>query len=143
MRGRASDLLRLPVRVNGIRVGHPEDVLFDRDTTRAVGIDVACGDGVVRFLPISGARVDGGALIVESPFLLVDHEQRSFYRRRTRTLSALRGAHVTRGRRRLGRLDDLELADGGAVAALVLDGGERVEAGDSVVVRAEDADAAA
>ena len=143
MRGRASDVLRLPVRLNGIRVGRPEDVLLDRDATRAVGFEVSCGDGTVRFLPYSGARIDETALVVDSPFMLVDHDERSFYRSRTRPFSALRGAEVTRRGRTLGRLDDLELGEDGDVSALVLEDGDRIDPDETIVVDARDTGAAA
>ena len=40
----ASELLRLPVRMHGIQLGHAVDVIFDRDRRRALGLEVLCGD---------------------------------------------------------------------------------------------------
>ncbi len=53
MRGRRGrELLSLPVRVHGIQLGRPADLLVDVASDRVLGIDVRCGDGVHRFLPI-------------------------------------------------------------------------------------------
>ena len=143
VRGRASDLLRLPVRLNGLRVGQPRDLLLERGARRAIGVEVVCGDAVVRFLPIAAARAEPDALVLDSPFLLIDHGARSFYRRRTRALGDLRGSDVLRGGRRLGRLDDVELGDGGTVEAFFLENGERIEAEGDVFVLEDDAASAA
>jgi hypothetical protein len=143
VRGRASELLRLPVRLNGLRVGQPGDLLLDRRARRAIGIDVVCGDEVVRFLPIAAARVEPGALVLDSPYLLIDHDAGSFYRRRTRTLGDLRGTDVLRGGRKLGRLDDVELGEDGTIEAILLESGERIEADANVSVLEDDAATAA
>ena len=45
MKERTGDeLLALPVRLHGIQLGRPIDLLLDRDARRAVGLDVFCGD---------------------------------------------------------------------------------------------------
>ncbi len=46
------ELLAMPVRLHGIQLGRPVDLLLDRDARRVVGLDVLCGDGVHRFLPL-------------------------------------------------------------------------------------------
>jgi hypothetical protein len=125
--GLASELLRLPVRAMGIRLGRPVDFLFDASTLRAVALEVACGDGTVRLLPIAAARVRDDHIALDSPFLLIDHDgERSFYRSRTRPLAALREAEVVRAGRALGRLADVELAADGVVTAAIVDDGARV-----------------
>ncbi len=43
----------LPVRLHGIQLGRPVDLLLDPDTRRAVGLDLLCGDEVHRFLPVA------------------------------------------------------------------------------------------
>jgi PRC-barrel domain len=129
VRGRASDLLRLPVRVSGIRVGRPTDVLLELRACRAVGLEVACGDGAVRFLPIGAGRIDGDAIAIDSSFLLVDHAEQSFYRRRTRSLSDLGGARVLDREREVGLLEDVVLREEGRIAAVVLDDGRVVPNG--------------
>lgn len=131
------------MRLDGIRVGQAQDVLLDSDARRAVAIEVECGDDAVRFLPLVAARLEPDGIALDSPFLLIGDHQRSFYRRRTRPLRALRGASVVRRGRALGRLDDVELGEGGAVRSLVLDGGERVEPDDGVRVLGDGAASAA
>jgi hypothetical protein len=37
-------LLALPVRLHGIQLGRPVDLLLDREAVRVVGLDVRCGD---------------------------------------------------------------------------------------------------
>ena len=53
----ADELLRLPVRMHGIQLGRPVDVLLDPDGRRVVGLDVLCGDEVHRFLPLAAAEL--------------------------------------------------------------------------------------
>ena len=48
------ELLALPVRLHGIQLGRPVDLLLDRDAQRIVGLDVLCGDEVHRFLSDAG-----------------------------------------------------------------------------------------
>lgn len=143
MGGLASELLRLPVRAMGVRLGRPVELLLDVSARRAVGIEVVCGDDVVRLLPIAAARLARDHIAVDSPYLLVDHGERSFYRSRTTPLGALRGAHAVRAGRRLGRLEDVEVEADGAVTALILEGGDRVEPLDGVDLVADAAASAA
>ena len=142
MRGRASELL-LPVRLRGIRVGRASDLLLDADARTAVAIEVACGDDSIRLLPFAAARLEGDGIALDSPFLLIGDGERSFYRRRARGLKELRGATVLRDGAALGRLDDVELLDGGTVRSLVLAGGLRVEPGEGVRIVADGAAPAA
>ena len=53
-------ILSLPVRLHGIELGRPVDLLLDRESLRVVGLDVLCGDEVHRFLPLPTAVVAGG-----------------------------------------------------------------------------------
>ena len=123
-------------------MGRPSDLLLDSDARRAVAIEVACGDDSLRLLPLAAARLEADGIALDSPFLLIGDGERSFYRRRTRG-ERLRGATVLRGGTALGRLDDVELLDGGAVRSLVLAGGERVEPGEGVRVVGDGAASAA
>jgi hypothetical protein len=88
---RADELLELPVRVRGIALGRPVDLLIDRDRTRALGFDVLCGDEAHRFLPFVAANVRADAIEIDSPFLLLDFAQVDFYRRQATTLRELNG----------------------------------------------------
>src|SRR2546421_658912 len=88
------ELLRLPVCFNGIELGRPVDVLIDRGASRAVGLEVVCGDDERRFLPLAVAVVDGDSIAIESPLLFVGESGLSFYREEASTLRALRGARI-------------------------------------------------
>jgi hypothetical protein len=123
----ADELLRLPVRLHGIQLGRPVDVLLDGEAIRVVGLDVLCGDDVHRFLPLAAAELSAEEIGVRSAFLLLDDAELAYYRTRGRTLRRLRGIVVEDRRGPVGRLRDLELADDGTVGRLLLaaNGGER------------------
>lgn len=89
MRGlRASELLRKPVVLRGIRLGEIESILLDAEEPRLLGFGVLCGDGASRFLPFGAARAREGAVEVESSLTLLEAQELEFYRRRGRTLAA-------------------------------------------------------
>ena len=121
MRERTGDeLLGLPVRLRGIQVGRPVDLLLDPDAHRAVGLDLLCGDEVHRFLPLQTAAVGDAEIRILSPFLLLEQRELEFYRPRTLALGRLRGRPVERHGRKVGLLQDVVVAeDGQLVAALV------------------------
>jgi hypothetical protein len=123
MKERTGDvLLALPVRLHGIRLGRPVELLLDRDTMRAIGLDVLCGDDVHRFLPLPTALLTGSELSIRSPLVLLEGEQLDFYRSRTLALGALRGRAVERkGRGNVGTLVDVVLAPDGELVALVVE----------------------
>ena len=102
-----AELLALPVRLHGIQLGRPVDLLLDRDTLRTVGLDVLCGDEVHRFLPLPTASVSDDEIAILSPLVLLEEDQLHFYRSKTFALSALRGrpggAQGPRPRRSRGR----------------------------------------
>lgn len=118
----ATELLLLPVQLNGIRLGRPVDLLLDPVDWRALGFVVRCGDDVERFLVFAGGDLHGDEIAVPSAFLLL--EDVGFYRGRSRSLRALRDQAVTREGRDIGELDDLLLRPDGIVEALVVGDGE-------------------
>ena len=122
----ATELLHLPVRLNGIRLGRPVDVLLDSEEWRALGFVVLCGDESLRFLVFAAATPRDGALEVTSAFLLL--EDLGFYRDRSRSLRGLLGGVVVNGGGELGELRDLSLQPDGIVEALVVEGNEGVRA---------------
>ena len=117
----ATELLQLPVRLNGIRLGRSVDLLLDPAEWRALGFVVLCGDGSSRFLVFAAADLREDAIDVSSALLLLDDVE--FYRGRSRSLRDLLGAE----------LRDLLVTCGGSVEALVV---ER----DGVVQQIEPAD---
>ncbi|HEX3687027.1 MAG TPA: hypothetical protein VHU60_05530 [Gaiellaceae bacterium] len=123
MRGvTGEELLRRPVRLRGIQLGRPVDVLLHPREPHALGLDVLCGDERHRFLPASAAKVHSDQVEVTSPLVLLDLREDSFYRLRTRSLSALLGTRVGDE----GELEDIVLGPGWRIVELVLEGGDRV-----------------
>ena len=121
MKERTGDeLLGLPVRLHGVQLGRPVDLLLDPDTRRVVGLDLLCGDEVHRFLPLPTAAVGRDEIRILSPFVLLEQHELDFYRARTLALSRLRGRPVERHGRRVGLLQDVVVAaDGQLIAAIV------------------------
>ena len=82
-------LLALPVRMHGIHLGRPIDVLLDETGERVVGFELLCGDGAHRFLPFAVAEVRGTEIAVASALTLLDERDLDYYRERTRRLGDL------------------------------------------------------
>ena len=111
MRSRpATELLRLPVRLRGIRLGRPIDLLIDPVEWRALGFVVHCGDESSRFLVFAAADLLEDAIDVSSVLLLL--EDVGFYRDRSRSLRDLLGDE----------LRDLLVGPDGSIEALVVEG---------------------
>ena len=138
MRGvSALRLLRLPVRVRGIELGRPVDLVLDRAHTRALGFEVLCGDEERRFLPLAVATVRESELEIRSALALLDEAELAFYTKRGSTFAALRGSGVARRRNLLGELVDLTLAADGTIASLVVatpEGNEELDYGADVAL---------
>jgi hypothetical protein len=79
------DLLEQIVVMNGIQIGRVVDVILG-DGDEPIGFEVRCRDEEHRFLPSAAATRDERAIVIESPFALLDADQLDFYRRRGRTL---------------------------------------------------------
>ena len=84
------DLLNRRVVTRGIELGRVVDVLLDEAAERAIGLDVLCGDGQRRFLPLATARIDTEDVEVDSPLMLLENDQLDFYRGRGRALRSAR-----------------------------------------------------
>jgi hypothetical protein len=115
---RGDDLLRRPVRVRGIQVGHAVDLLLHPAEPRVLGLDVLCRDDRHRFLPLTAATVRDDRVEASSPLVLLDLREDSFYRLEARALGELRGMPLAGGR----SLEDVVLGPGWAIVELVLDG---------------------
>jgi hypothetical protein len=109
------------VRLHGIALGRPVDLLLDRDDLRAVGLDVLCGDEEHRFLPLAAATVGEDGIAISSALVLLDEPQLDFYRSRTFSLSAIRGRPVRRRGQDVGVLKELCLNDDLTPATVLLD----------------------
>ncbi len=135
---RATVLLGLPVRLNGIALGRPADLVVDLEGMRAVGLEVACPDASTRFLPLAAARLREDEIEVGSPLLLLDDDR--FYRERGRKLASLRGLPVERSRRHVGVLADVVVGADGAITSLLVDseaGEQAIRVHGAVRVRAD------
>jgi len=62
----ATELLLLPVRLHGIRLGRPIDLLLDPEAWRVLGYVVLCGDESRRFLAFAAADPWEDAINVRS-----------------------------------------------------------------------------
>jgi hypothetical protein len=102
---RAEELLTLPVRVRGIDLGRPVDLIVDREHTRALGFDVLCGDEAHRFLPFAVASVRADEIEIFTPLVLLDFGQVGFYRDQAAWL-----------REQNGELQELVVDEDGALA---------------------------
>ena len=132
----ASAALHLPVRLRGIQLGRPVDLLLEADTWHAIGYVVLCGDESQRFLPLAASQTTDEEIRVGSALMLL--EDVGFYRARGTSYRSLLGGQVHRRGRPAGRLRDLVLA-GGEITELELDRGGaagivRVPASGSIVV---------
>lgn len=143
MRGRsAEELLRLPVRLHGIQLGRPADLILDLRAERALGLDVLCGDEVHRFLPLAAATVRDDEIAVSSALTLLEEAELAFYRDRASVLSELRGLELVQDGAPVGRLRDVVVAATGTLAAVVVEeGGElrRIEPRDGLGLQAPSA----
>lgn len=131
----AEQLLRFPVRLDGVDVGRAVDVILDPGHGRALGLDVLCRDDVHRFLPLAAAHVDLAEIRLSSAFALVDDSGFEFYRDRTSSLRTLKGSQVARGAEKLGALRDVVVSPEGDIEAFVVesaDGAETVPAAPGV-----------
>jgi hypothetical protein len=121
MRGLTGEKLRrLPVRLRGILLGRPADLILHPSAPRLVGIDVLCGDGTHRFLPSSASEVREEEIDVGSPFVLLDLPSDSLYRSHARLLSKLIGTTVGDDG---AVLRDVVLGPGWTIEELVLEHG--------------------
>jgi hypothetical protein len=111
----AEELLRLPVRSRGIRLGRPTDLLVDIGGRRAIGLELVCGDDSLRFLPLAAATLEDREIAVTSALMLLDRLGADFYRRRAEGFRALRGTPVARDGEQVGRLVDLVVDRGGTI----------------------------
>ena len=121
----ASGVLRLPVRLQGIQLGRPVDLLLATETWQALGFVVRCGDESERFLPYAASQTSAAEIAVGSALMLLDDV--GFYRGRAASFRGLLGREVERHGRPAGSLRDLVLGPRGEVTELLVElGGARI-----------------
>jgi hypothetical protein len=110
------------VRLRGIQLGRPIDLLLDQAAWTVLGFAVLCGDESRRFLPFAAAVVGDDEIAVGSALMLL--EDGGFYEQRGVSFRSLLGTEVAGG-----ILRDLTLDAAGRVTALVVErDGVRVKA---------------
>jgi hypothetical protein len=110
----AAASLQLPVRLRGIQLGRPVDLLLDRDAWTVLGFAVLCRDESRRFLPFAAAVVGEQEIAVGSALMLL--EDAGFYEQRGVSFRSLLGTELGGGIVR-----DLMLDAAGRVTALVVE----------------------
>jgi len=112
---------------NGIELGRPVDVLLDRQASRAVGLEVVCGNDERRFLPLAVTTVGDDLIAIGSPFCSWTRVA-ELLPRGGEDACALRGARIDQ-RGVEGVLRDIVLGEDGRIEPVVLatgDGTQRV-----------------
>ena len=82
MRGAFPELLRLPVTLNGIELGRTVEALVGPDGL-LVGFELACRDGMRRFLPAGAADIGDTEIRVASALVFLGERELGWYRQRT------------------------------------------------------------
>jgi len=111
----AAASVRLPVRLHGIQLGRPTDLLVDVESWHAVGFVVRCGDDSVRFLPWAASQPLADQIAVGSALMLL--EDVDFYKRRSVSFRSIVGGEIPLG----GVLRDVYVGEGGAVTELEIE----------------------
>jgi hypothetical protein len=76
------ELLRLPVTLNGIELGRTAKALAGADGA-LVGFELACRDGIRRFLPAGAADIGATEIRVASALVFLGEGELGWYRART------------------------------------------------------------
>src|SRR6185437_13161935 len=93
----AASALQQSVRLRGIALGRPIDLLLDLNRRHVVGFVVRCRDESVRFLPYGASQLGPEEIAVQSPLMLL--EDVAFYRERGVSFRSLLGGDVEQGGR--------------------------------------------
>jgi hypothetical protein len=118
----AAGSLQRPVRLRGIQLGRPVDLLLDLDAWNVLGFVVLCGDESRRFLPFAACQVLDEEIAVGSALMLL--EDAGFYEKRGVSFRSLLGEEMEGG-----TLRDVLVDHAGHVVELIVEhDGERVSA---------------
>ena len=125
----ASAALQLQVRLHGIQLGQPVDLLLDVDAWQALGFVVLCGDDSLRFLPYAACQPQDAEIAVGSALMLLEGIE--FYEKRGVSFRSLLDGEVGRG-----VLRDVVIGPRGEILELEVERDgvrERVPSGGAVV----------
>jgi hypothetical protein len=116
----AAAVLQLPVRLQGIELGRPVDLLLETESWRALGFVVRCRDESHRFLPYMASQPFDDEIAVGSALMLL--EDVAFYRKRGVSFRSLLDGQVDGG-----VLRDVILTNNGEVTEIEIMRGDVVE----------------
>jgi hypothetical protein len=116
----AAGALQLPVRLHGIELGRPVDLLLETETWRALGFVVRSRDESQRFLPFMASQPGEDEIAVGSALMLLDDV--AFYEKRGVSFRSLLDGAVGGG-----VLRDVIVSGDGVVSELEIERGDRVE----------------
>ncbi|HZQ90059.1 MAG TPA: hypothetical protein VFA42_08615 [Gaiellaceae bacterium] len=112
----AAALVGTPIRVHGILLGRPIDLVLDAAGRRVLGFVVESGDDAPRFLPYAACQPGPDAIAVGSALMLLDDV--SFYRKHGVSFRSLLGREIERENVPVGALIDVHIDRAGGVAEL-------------------------
>src|SRR6266545_1376339 len=116
-----ASVLQQPVRLHGIALGRPTDLLLDLESRQVIGFVVRCAYESVRFLPYGASQLGEEEIAVQSAMMLL--EDVAFYPKRGVSFRSLLGGEVARGGAPVGILGDIVIGPGCAVEELELERG--------------------
>ena len=105
-----------PVRLQGILLGRPSDVVLDSTCRRVLGFVVHSGDDAPRFLPFAASQPGEDAIAVASALMLLDDV--AFYRKHGASFVSLIGTVIERENAPVGTLVDMHVDHAGDVVEL-------------------------
>lgn len=109
-------LVGSPVRLQGILLGRPNDVVLDSACRRVLGFLVRSGDDAPRFLPFAASQVGEGEIAVGSALMLLDDV--AFYRKHGVSFVSIVGTGIARENVAVGTLIDMYVDHAGNVVEL-------------------------
>lgn len=112
----AAGLVGTPVRLHGITLGRPIDLVLDAAGRRVLGFVVESGDDAPRFLPYAAAQPAPDVIAVASALMLLDDV--SFYRKHGLSFRSLLGTEIERENVPVGALIDMHVDHAGGVTEL-------------------------
>ena len=112
--------LQLPVRLQGIELGRPVDLLLETETWRALGFVVRGRDESQRFLPYMASQPTDDEIAVGSALMLLDDV--AFYAKRGMSFRSLLDGDVGGG-----ILRDVTISRDGVVTEIEIQRGDRIE----------------
>lgn len=131
----AIGLVGAPVRLHGILLGRPSDLLLDDVGRRVLGFVVESGDEAPRFLPFAASQPSGDAIAVGSALMLLDDV--GFYRKRGVSFRSLVGTQIEQESVPVGTLIDMHVDSTGTVTELEVENDglrHRIAAGDATLI---------